>query len=50
MKEGQKEIYYIAGNDKTQLYKSPLIQKAVKNGYNVLLLEDPIDEYTLSHL
>lgn len=50
MKEDQSEIYYIAGTDKDQLKSSPFIQKAIKQGYEVLLLDDPIDEYCLSHL
>ena len=50
VKPGQDSIYYIAGDDKAQLLKSPVIQGLLKQGYEVLLLDDPIDEYCFLHL
>lgn len=50
MKDGQDDIYYIAGEDRKQLENSPLIQKLVRQGYEVLLLDDPIDEYCIDSL
>eukprot|EP01097_Dermamoeba_algensis_P003497 TRINITY_DN2422_c0_g1_i2.p1 TRINITY_DN2422_c0_g1~~TRINITY_DN2422_c0_g1_i2.p1 ORF type:complete len:691 (+),score=232.00 TRINITY_DN2422_c0_g1_i2:269-2074(+) len=50
MKEGQKEIYWLAGDSREALEKSPLVEKIVKRGYEVLYLTDPIDEYTMSAL
>jgi len=47
MKDAQEDIYFIAGEDRHQLQKSPIIQKLVRLGYEVLLLDDPIDEYTI---
>lgn len=49
-KKSQDSIYFISGDDKKQLIKSPIIQGLVRKGYEVLLLDDPIDEYALSHL
>jgi len=50
MKESQEDIYFIAGEDRTKLDQSPLIQQLKKKGYEVLLLDDPIDEYTVNSL
>ena len=46
MKDGQDDIYFIAGDDRHKLDQSPLIKKLKSRGYEVLLLDDPIDEYT----
>ena len=35
MKEGQKHIYYITGQKRDQLEKSPFIEKLLKKGYEV---------------
>jgi len=45
MKEGQSTIYYIGGDDLETLKKSPLIERAVKKGIEVLFFTHPIDEY-----
>jgi heat shock protein beta len=50
MKEVQEDIYFIAGDNRHKLAESPLIQKLVKLGYEVLLLDDPIDEYSINSL
>lgn len=49
-KKLQDSIYYFAGEEKDLMVQSPLIQGLVKRGYEVLLLDDNIDEYCLSHL
>ena len=49
-KMDQKDIYYIAGEKLEILKESPMIKGLVKKGYEVLLLEDPIDEYCLQTL
>ncbi|CAK65103.1 unnamed protein product (macronuclear) [Paramecium tetraurelia] len=49
-KPGQDSIYYLAGENKEQLLSSPIIQGLLKKGYEVLLLEDPVDEFTFQHL
>lgn len=44
MKEGQKQIYFLGGEDREVLEESPLIEKLVKEGYEVVLGDDPLDE------
>jgi len=50
MKPKQELIYFIAGEDKEVLYKSPLIQKLKEREIEVLLLDDPIDEFCAQNL
>jgi len=50
MKPGQEHIYYIGGESKEALMKSPAIQKLLKKGYEVVLLDDPIDEFCLQNV
>ncbi|MFH0946029.1 MAG: molecular chaperone HtpG [Planctomycetota bacterium] len=46
----QKEIYFIAGQDRKSLEASPHLEAFRKNGYEVLLLTDPVDEFAMSRL
>lgn len=50
MKDGQKAIYYIAGNDEERLRRSPLLEMYRKNGFEVLICPDEIDEIVISAL
>jgi molecular chaperone HtpG len=50
MKEGQKAIYYITGEDIHILKNSPCIEVLKKKGYEVLLMIDPIDEYVMQNV
>ena len=46
MKEGQDQIYYYAAQDeKENMMKSPLLERLLSKGYEVLFLTDPVDEY-----
>ena len=49
-KPKQDIIYYLSGDHKEALNKSPLLQKLKNHDIEVLLLEDPIDEYCMNSL
>lgn len=46
----QKEIYYLTGSDLDQLKQSPYLEKLKEKGYDVLLMDDPIDEWVVQSL
>ena len=48
MKEGQKAIYYITGGKESILRNSPLLASYKKKGYEVLIMDDDIDEIVIS--
>lgn len=50
MKEGQKNIYFIAGANKDEVSKSPFAERLVKKGYEVVYFTDTLDEYLMQHL
>ncbi|OGR11339.1 MAG: molecular chaperone HtpG [Desulfobacterales bacterium RIFOXYA12_FULL_46_15] len=50
MKEGQKEIYYLTGENLTSLINSPLLESLKAKDYEVLLMVDPIDEWVTQSL
>jgi heat shock protein 90kDa beta len=50
MKAKQEFIYYLAGEEKEVIFKSPLIQKLRERDIEVLLLDDPIDEFCIQNL
>lgn len=50
MKTVQDQIYYASGEDKNVLAKSPLVVGLVRKGYEVILCDDPIDEYVFGVL
>merc|ERR1719298_319600 len=50
MKEDQKNIYYISGEDKESLLKSPSVEKLVSKDIEIIFMTDSVDEYTVQHL
>jgi len=50
MKEGQKTIYYLAGESREQLEKSPFLERLLAKDLEVIYFTDPIDEYTMQNL
>jgi len=46
----QDAIYYLPGDSTDAIMKSPLLKKFTKHGIEVLMLNDPIDEFTMQHL
>lgn len=50
MQEGQDTILYLPGDTKDAILKSPILKKYQKRGYEVLIMDDPIDEFTTQHL
>lgn len=46
----QDAIYYMPGDSVEAILKSPLLKKFNKHGIEVLMLNDPIDEFTMQHL
>jgi molecular chaperone HtpG len=47
MPEGQDAIYYISGESHEALRTSPQLEQALAKGVEVLLLDDPVDEFWL---
>lgn len=50
MKAVQDQIYFASGEDRKVLVKSPLVVGLVRKGYEVILCDDPIDEYVFGVL
>jgi molecular chaperone HtpG len=44
MKEGQEEIYFLTGESRSQVENSPHMEAFQAEGYEVLILTDPVDE------
>lgn len=50
MAEGQKDIYYAAGQKAELLQNLPIVKRLVSRGYPVLLLSEQVDEFVLQTL
>ncbi len=50
MKDGQKEIYFIAGADQGELERSPFMDKFTEKDIEVIFFTEAADEYMVQHL
>nr|AFP54306.1 heat shock protein 90 [Paratlanticus ussuriensis] len=50
MKENQKHIYYITGENKDQVANSSFVERVKKRGFEVVYMTEPIDEYVVQQL
>lgn len=50
MRDDQDTILYLPGDSKESILSSPILEKYKKENYEVLILDDPVDEYTTQHL
>lgn len=50
MKPEQKDIYYVTGDNLTQVSHSPYLEKLKEKNYEVLLLVDAVDEWVVDAL
>merc|ERR1719329_980030 len=50
MKRIKKNIYYISGEDKESLLKSPSAEKLLSKDIEIIFMTDSVDEYTVQHL
>lgn len=45
MQANQTDIYFMGGDDAKQLLQSPMVKAMTRRNYEVLLMDQPIDEY-----
>ena len=50
MKDNQKDIYFITGQDKEVLVQSAFVQGLVQKGFEVVLMTESIDEYVIQQM
>lgn len=50
MKEGQKDIYYISGENRESIEKSPHLEIFQKKGIEVLYMVEPVDDFLLADM
>jgi molecular chaperone HtpG len=50
MQPGQKDIYYITGDNLSALANSPHLEKLKEKDYEILLMTDPVDEWVTQSL
>lgn len=50
MPEDQKKIYFLTGESMKQIEENPVKEKYMKLGYEIIYMDEPIDEYTCQHI
>ena len=50
MKGGQKNIYFITGENAKSLHNTPFVKGMVSKGYDVVFMTEAIDEYITPHI
>merc|ERR1712025_1147917 len=50
MKENQKDIYYITGENKDIVQQSAFVERLKKRGLEVVYMTEPIDEYVVQQM
>ncbi|XP_063701184.1 LOW QUALITY PROTEIN: heat shock protein 83 [Culicoides brevitarsis] len=50
MKENQKQIYFITGENQEQVSNSAFVERVKKRGFEVIYMTEPIDEYVIQQL
>ncbi|CAH1401268.1 unnamed protein product [Nezara viridula] len=50
MKESQKHIYYITGENKDQVANSAFVERVKRRGFEVVYMTEPIDEYVVQQM
>ena len=50
MKPKQEHIYWLAGSGRTEVEKSPFVERLLARGYEVLFLTEAVDEYSIASL
>ncbi|CAH1389276.1 unnamed protein product [Nezara viridula] len=50
MKDNQKHIYYITGENKDQVANSAFVERVKRRGFEVVYMTEPIDEYVVQQM
>jgi len=50
MKDKQEVIYFVAGQGRDEVEKSPFVERLLKKGFEVLYLTEAVDEYCIQSL
>ncbi|RKP25342.1 Hsp90 protein-domain-containing protein, partial [Syncephalis pseudoplumigaleata] len=50
MKKGQKRIYYLSGISLAEMTRSPFLERLAAKNYEVLFMDEALDEYVLGNI
>ncbi|KAG0030622.1 hypothetical protein BGZ81_002425 [Podila clonocystis] len=50
MKKGQKDIFYATGSNVDEIKQSPFVESLLARNFEVLFMDDPVDEIVISEL